>query len=285
MNFSVGIILYFPTDENILQIKTLNALNIPVYIYDNTDDLEITKKNESLFSSLETFHYFTNISNEGMSTALNRLCNIAIQNNHDYIITLDQDSIFEISEIQKFIFKIKDILSKEKNIGIFGPKIIYEDKSNDTEVNNKEYEIVDFIITSGSAVNLKVFKEIRGFDEKYFIDRVDTDYCKRLLTNGYKIIRINDVILNQRLGDLAINFFGKTYFTHSTLRHYYLSRNRFYYNKKYFANIKKVCLNLFGVFKHVLNIIFFEDEKDQKLRKVVEGYLDYRSNKMYKYTR
>lgn len=44
-----------------------------------------------------------------------------------------------------------------------------------------------------------------------------------------KICRINNAILNQQLG----NNFKNGYATHSGIRHYYISRNRLYYNQKY----------------------------------------------------
>lgn len=57
-------------------------------------------------------------------------------------------------------------------------------------------EFIDFCITSASCTNLAVWKEVGGFDERLFIDLVDNEFCKRLIVSGYKILRLNNLVLD-----------------------------------------------------------------------------------------
>lgn len=57
-------------------------------------------------------------------------------------------------------------------------------------------------ITSGSLTNLDAWKAIGGFDEKLFIDLVDTEYDIRALMKGYCSYRINTVVLTHEIGHI-----------------------------------------------------------------------------------
>jgi GT2 family glycosyltransferase len=63
-------------------------------------------------------------------------------------------------------------------------------------------EYVDFCITSASCTNLNAWKNVGGFDEWLFIDLVDNDFCKRIIVSGYKILRINSLVLDQEFGKI-----------------------------------------------------------------------------------
>lgn len=63
-------------------------------------------------------------------------------------------------------------------------------------VNKDKVSYVDFCITSGSFVNLSVWKQIGKYDEFLFVGLVDNEYCKRVILNGYKILRLNEMLMD-----------------------------------------------------------------------------------------
>lgn len=98
-----------------------------------------------------------------------------------------------------------------------------------------------------------MWDKLGGFDEFFFIDFVDNEYCKRLVLNGYKILRCNNIIINQEFGKIQLKLpYRVKFYTRlssilynknvaklsykkevSPLRVYYVHRNLLYLNKKY----------------------------------------------------
>ena len=84
-------------------------------------------------------------------------------------------------------------------------------------------------ITSGSLVHIQTLRDLGGFDERLFIDFVDTDYCLRAARARHSIVVDCTAKLFHRVGAkqkktvLGLSL-SPTY--HSPLRRYYLFRNR-----------------------------------------------------------
>ncbi len=69
----------------------------------------------------------------------------------------------------------------------------------------KENKVIDelTVMASGNVLNLQAYKYIDKFEEKYFIDYVDHEYCLRLQTNGYSIKVHKNSILVHALGNIS----------------------------------------------------------------------------------
>lgn len=274
MKFCLGVIVYLPQKEHIENIIRMSEIGIDIYIYCNSDiNYTFIKDNIKVYGLGE---------NKGLSFAYNYICNIAFESGFDYILLLDQDSKFSNLSIKQMCDIISANPEWKDNVGICAPNVIYNNKN--ASCQQARFDYVDFAISSGSFVNLSIFNKIKGFDMNFFIDRVDTDYCKQLLINDYKIVRINNVLLYQKLGDRQIEFI-KTIYIHSQIRNYYIFRNRLYYYKKYNDYIKYSSFKLLiGSIIQILEIIFFNDDKLKKLKILIRAYMDYKQNKMEKFT-
>jgi GT2 family glycosyltransferase len=65
-------------------------------------------------------------------------------------------------------------------------------------------------MTSGNIVNLDAYEKVGGWKDWMFIDCVDTDFCMNLHKHGYKVLRLNKVIMEHHLGDRTFpKLFGK----------------------------------------------------------------------------
>ncbi|UQZ33125.1 hypothetical protein C2I18_05870 [Paenibacillus sp. PK3_47] len=286
MNLCLGVVLYYPSQDNINNILLYSKFINKIYIYDNTEDSDL--KNADLFSNNEFYCYMPQKRNMGMAKALNDLCNRAIKDGYDYIITMDQDSVFEHSNLNVLLEFI--LTNNLENVGIIAPKILYSNwKSNTIEKELKasndsnENSIVDWVITSGSVMNLKAYLSTSGFDENYFIDRLDYDYCKQLNSLGFKVVVLNRSFLNQRLGEGTRNLFGVQYSEHNTLRNYYIFRNRLYYSDKHLVGLKKFTFSFLGGLRQIFFIILFDKNKSEKIRMIIKAYQDYVKRRMNKY--
>lgn len=270
-----GITLYNPSMKNITTILEIAKEFDKIFLYDNTENNSSIRQ----YFSDEKFIYIYNSSNDGLAKAYNIMCNLAIEKNFDYICLLDQDSKID----KKSINKIMDKITKfgDKDIAIFSPRIEYSYKKNEIKERLETTE-VSWVISSGSFINLHVYNTIGGFDENYFIDRLDYDYSVEVKKIGKKIMIINDAILLQELGERK-KFLFFYISEHEAIRHYYIFRNRLYFFKK-----NKTTLSIFKIIilslKHILRIIFLEKNKKNKLKKIYKGFKDYKNNKMGKFS-
>lgn len=196
-------------------------------------------------------------------------------NRYNYLCLLDQDSVFNSDEVYKMMNFIDAYPTKEQ-VAIFSPRVIYDKRVSKKIVS--DYEFKKFVISSGSFINLKIVENDSdiNFDVNYFIDRVDTDFCMLCVKKGYKLVQYNKSVLIQQLG--IEGHFGIT--QHSYKRHYYIFRNRLYYNQKFYRHYKS--LSILQTLKQCLRIILFEDEKALKIKQLFYAIHDFNHDCMSK---
>lgn len=269
------VVLYHPTKDVLSNIQSyINQIDF-LFVVDNTDSGSEHVKNEILkFKNIE---YIENGDNLGVSTALNIGALKGQKLGYSYILTMDQDSKAPdnmISDLFKFIIDADYNLNE---VGIISPfhNSIEEKKLTETFVEDRL-----LVHTSGNLLNLKAYKETGKFCEALFIDRVDSEYCLRLKSKGYKVLRVNNIIMDHNLGKIGKALFLNRwqYFTnHSPLRRYYITRNTLYLIKKFgkmFPEYVKIEKNFH--FYDIIKIILFEKEKFKKLKMILKGVIDYR---------
>lgn len=219
--------------------------------------------------------YYCNNENLGVSYALNQIMEWGFVHEYQWGITLDQDSICS----ENIVFEYSKYTQME-NVGLLAP-VIKDINQISSQINVRDgityITDCESVITSGSCVNIQIYRDIGGFNEKLFIDFIDVEYNKRLLIQNYKIVRINSVLLLHEVGH--IKEYGKifkiTCSNHNALRRYYMVRNRLYFKAKYCRKIDFFysCCRLFlGTFK----ISIFESDKINKAKSTIRGFRDYK---------
>ena len=204
--------------------------------------------------------------NKGIATALNRLCGYAFESGYSWIVTLDQDSVCP----DEFVKRLSEHCNE--GVAIVGPRIIYEGNEQYSAEYEKDVEDIEWVITSGSLTNTKVWKSIGGFDDVLFIDKVDTDYGARANNAGYKVRRDNTVLLNHELGNMrCVVVLGRTVYVtnHNPMRIYYQCRNTIYLGKK--IGLKRPVIE---TGKIITKIILYENGKLKKLKNAFKGIYD-----------
>lgn len=222
--------------------------------------------------------------NKGIAYALNRGIEYAVNNDFQWVLTLDHDSTVSDSMISNMLSVYNSIDESEKEkIVMLTPKHVEEkqmDVVSKSQENKWEYVLTE--ITSGALTKADFYKN-ELYDEKLFIDLVDHDYCLRINSMGYKIIRVNSAILIHNLGEsIQKKILGITITptNHSSLRRYYMSRNRKYIWNKYRGTFKEwVIKDKIRFLNEIVKIIAFEDEKLNKLKMIKLGLNDYKDKK------
>ena len=279
-NIAAGIVLFNP---DIIRLReNINAIIEQVSFVLLIDNFSLNiREIESEFSGIKNIILIKNNKNLGIASALNQIVNYCGHRNCEWVLTLDQDSVVPNNIIKNFSKYINF-----ESVAIITPTIHdRNDRIDRSIVTNRscvDYEYISKCITSASLINIQICKKLGLFDKEMFIDLVDFDYCIRLLKANYKILRVNKVVLTHQLGSLKVyRFLGKKIFVtnHSKERIYYYSRNSIYYMNKHkdWLSKREVYLDLI---KKVVKIIFFENQKCNKIIFLLHGIIDGINNKM-----
>ena len=187
-----GIVTYNPDGDRLKSNVSSIAPQVEeVIIFDNgSNDLE-----DILSFASPNISIIPSSKNKGMAVALNALCNEAIKRNYDEILLLDQDSFSTEGMVKKL-----SALSAP-DVGIVCPCKTDRNSMGEEDTHKEEAEALH-AITSGSLVNLSIFKKIGGYDERLFVDWVDLDYCHNIRLNGYRILRASEAVLIHELGHI-----------------------------------------------------------------------------------
>ena len=241
-----GIVLFKPEKERLKNcIEAIIRLELNIIVFDNVGDSK-----ELVSEYGERIIYLTKNKNLGIAYALNRIMEKAEKMGYEWVITMDQDTIIAGNMLSEY----KKCISLYDNVAIVCPQVIdrrrvYMSLSNE----NKVFVETNYCITSASCTNIAIWRELGCFDEWLFIDFVDGDFCKRININGFKILRCNNVVIDQEFGNIKLkkqwkvdfymwlsrttrnkNVAKLTYKKNvSPLRVYYVHRNLLYLNKKY----------------------------------------------------
>lgn len=277
-NISALVVLYDPDQNVIDNISSYFDSVDKIYAVDNSDEKNIVLVNK-LQENLK-FIYIDNQGNKGIAHALNVGCNKAISDGYEWILTMDQDSAATPNMLDNML----DYLAHAPNINNISIIAPFHANPYHTEyISNESYSEVLTTMTSGNLLNLTNYKQIGPFREELFIDYVDNEYCLRANTMGYKVIQVNNAILNHNLGELKQHkVLWKSFFStnHSPIRRYYAFRNRIYIIKTYKYDFPKYCN--FEKSRFIVDFIIvmlYEKQKLQKLKMMFLGIQDALKNK------
>lgn len=235
LSCSVCIVCYNPTEKQSKNILEYTSLFSKVYVIDNSD-----KDNSSLFNG-NNMIYIVNYCNAGIAKALNIGCKRALEDGFDYIMTMDQDSYWDIEQLRKYLGLIEEHrtelcvsfipnrITESSQGSILGDVKHLIKKSRDSTIDFSN-QYVDREITSGNVINLHIWKKVKGFNEDFFIDEVDFDFCFKLREAGYKILKLGDVFMEHTLGNPQKTFYPCVSY-HRKERIYYIVRNMLYMKK------------------------------------------------------
>ena len=190
--------------------KKLEIIVVDNHSYDGTCDY--LKEN---YQDIKPLHVISNSENVGFGKAVNQASEVATG---EYMMVLNPDTIIEENTISTMV----EYLEKNNSVGMVGPKILNADgtlqlackrsfptikvalpkllgldkifprsrwagKYNLTYLDPEKIHKVDAISGSCMLIKSKLFKQISGFDEKFFMFGEDLDLCKRIWESNHEI--------------------------------------------------------------------------------------------------
>lgn len=244
MKIIAGFVLFNPNIDR-FEVCLQKALLLfdEIILFDNVGN---QKRYENIDDRVS---YITEGNNKGLAHALISIMEMAKKRGADWVVTLDQDTILPdnlVSEFMKY--------SNLPKAAIIAPQVVDKRRLYQRAENCiQPVQEIDFAITSASFTNLEIYEKLGGFDEWLFVDFIDNDYCKRVILEGFKIYRLNNVVIDQEFGKIELKSPIKVKFflwlskvtknkniakltynkTVSPLRVYFVHRNLLYLNKKF----------------------------------------------------
>jgi len=266
-----GVVVLYNPDEKVIQnIKTYRDVVDTLFVIDNSDTAN--KDLGAELTNTPKVNYIKMPHNMGIAAALNIACKKAIDNGFKWILTMDQDSSASTGMVEKLLAYTTD-----DNIAIISP--YHANRYSPLPDTDEKFSELISAMTSGNLLNLDLYRTIGPFAESLFIDFVDHDYCLCARRLGYKIIQVNDAILEHNLGNLRQHRFFMTslYSTnHPPIRKYYIFRNRAFMIQKYKYDFPDFCKREFRrFFTDVLVVVCFEQDKVKKLKMMYKGVRDF----------
>jgi rhamnosyltransferase len=207
--------------------------------------------------------------NRGVGYALNRGVERARQMACTWLLTMDQDSVVDGS----FIAAYRQAIEKDPKTACLTPRI-----TNRTRKKDAEGGMIDYAITSGNLVRVSLFDQIGCYDEGFFIDWIDFDFCLRLRRAGYAIQRVPTAVMQHQLGiPVDIPQAARAYYAqHSPVRRYYIYRNFMYLAGRYLFEfpgfIAKLALSQMLL---LLLVGFLDTNPLASYRSIARGLWDY----------
>jgi rhamnosyltransferase len=282
MRLCAAVILYHPDsgikDRLLTYLPTVEKL----LLFDNSEAHNYQYLINELPSN-DKIVYVSDGENKGISIRLNQAAQMAINEQFDWLLTMDQDSYFANNNFENFLTCLKNYPDK-RNVAVFG--VQYLDSA--LQGTSCHGVTTNHLITSGSIMNLHLFLSIGTFDQALFIDQVDSEYCYRAILKGYRIIQFENIYLQHNLGQQSIhrslkNLKKTNRSLHSPLRLYYMTRNYFYMQSKYQKNFPNEISELRkDLMTRIKNNFLYSSRKFSLIRNVLSGIVDYKRGKMGK---
>lgn len=275
------VVLYNPAPEVLTCIGSYSNQVAKIYAIDNSDTPPVFLDR---LTQIKNIDYVSLGQNYGIAKALNIAAEKAIAEGYRFLLCMDQDSEANPGMVETLLAHVP---SDDPFWGMLSPfhSIAIQIAPPPEELDCQQ---VLTVWTSGSLLNLSAYKHVGPFNEDYFIDFVDHEYCMRLNLAGYKIYKINRAVLRHDIGtDLKKNKFlclELIASNHSPVRRYYITRNRLFLasvmGKKFpyfFWDDKK------KIIAEIISILFYEKERIQKFYMMLQGFFDYKRDVSGKY--
>lgn len=281
-----AIIITFNPNINVINlINALKSQNVISIVVDNgSKDFDFTLVEEDNHS-----HLIRLKDNLGIATAQNKGIERALELGAEYILFFDQDSTIPNNFVQDMMDDYQLISNQNIKVGALGPRFIDErynfyyktisiskhglrtkhDVSNINEPFNST-----LLISSGSLVSVETLKEVGLMRDNYFIDYVDTEWCLRAESLGFKNYISAKAVMKHTIGDNVLKFKFINVPVHSAFRRYFRVRNAFYMLREPHVPFLLFAREMIFNFIHQGILVCFEKNRLAYIKSYFKGVKD-----------
>ena len=231
-------------------------------------------------------------SNLGLATAQNRGIQWARDTGFSHIVFFDQDSLAEPGLVDALMQGLQELEESGVPVAAVGP--VHIDPRSGTPSSfvlfpglrpirescrsEKGAIETDFLLSSGTLIPVTSFSRIGLFEDDLFIDLVDTEWCFRARSRGYRLYGVCRARLHHLLGDDVTRiWFGRwrnVYHHKNPLRHYYTVRNHIVLYRRSYAPTNWVLMDITQMAARILLFGFVLKPRFRYLGFILQGFRD-----------
>jgi len=213
-------------------VQPLVDENIKVVLYDNTpNSFDLSSINH------QSIYKLGNGDNKGLSVAYTESIKF-IENKYDKLdieafLFYDQDSTISPKNVEELIEEYNFLKDNKTPLGVLGARPINDQgdfygvhKIKKQKNFPDKFIEVEFIISSFSLVPYSTIQKVGYFNEKLFIDLVDSEFSFRCTKFGLLNFMSKNVLFTHEVGERKGTLLGlKSFAISSPIRNYYQARN------------------------------------------------------------
>jgi GT2 family glycosyltransferase len=222
--------------------------DIKVVIVENSKNILLKKSIEKKYKNITVFIQ----ENNGVSASIN----FAVKKvKTKYFLQISPDIQFKFKQLNIFFKKAKELNNK---FSALGPRFLnVKTKSHKQIKSDLDIGPINSIHGSFMFINKKRFKEIKGFDENFFLYFEETDYCKRALNIGFKAYQINEIKVKTKGRTVMVNS-KKEKNDLANLLTWHFIWSKYYFTKKNYGSIISIILFIPILIRAFFKVIYYK---------------------------
>lgn len=236
MKTTAVIVAYYPDEDVLAQLVSALVPQVEhILVVDNNSEGFDFRPIAALSGKVSLV---INQENLGIAAGFNQGVAFAMEKGSSHVILFDQDSLPGEGMIAKMHEVFQEAESRGIQLAALGPNYVDVKGAGQSPFvkvqglrlvrvsgENSRFVSVDHLISSGCLIDLEALSVVGLFEEKLFIDYIDTEWCLRAKSKGYELYGVCEAYMEHDLGEQFLTILHKTIPVHSPLRHYYLMRN------------------------------------------------------------
>jgi rhamnosyltransferase len=271
-------VIYNPDSTLEENIRTLLNEIASLIVVDNCSEPSVRSRIAALAATCN-FEVIWNRENIGLAAGLNTGIRSALANEqYQWIATFDQDSRVSPGFGTAMLAAQAACPFRDKVAMIAPHHLLSSEVGEETPHNGLQFREITVALQSGSLFSRWALKDVGLFDEAFFIDYVDFEFCLRLRKQGFRLIEAIEAPIYHCVGTpTRHNFLGIacTVFNHSPLRRYYAARNRLRVYRRYLLSDPRwIGHDMWSWFKEIVKLVLFESNRLKKLAYIARGAWD-----------
>jgi len=288
----ISILNWNGIDETIECLESLQNLDYDNYRIVVIDNASKENQGDRIKDAFPQIHLIKNDRNEWFARGHNQGIKHALRNNAKYVLLLNNDTVVN----KNFLKILVSFMEANENVGVCGPVIKYyksdkvwfggakssvlgllrqswKNKSYSMFLKTaKEYEEVAFITGCALLARSSVVRKIGMLDPIYYAYVEDVDFCYRCRESGYKVVLVNESVIDHKKSAAAGEKGSKKFLA---LQTFLIGRNDVIFARKNLKGISKYKY-IFGLFtiKFLYFMIYGKDlrARFEHIRGLLDGF-------------
>jgi rhamnosyltransferase len=285
-------VCFYPNLEELSNnIKSIVGQVDKLFIVDNSEK-PVNNNFLAENGQLRKIEWVSLKENLGIGAAHNVGIRMAIEQNFDGILLLDQDSNPPENLVSSLVEGVQFLKNQGIKVACLGPDIFNKNTNENYKplVNkgielNEDFIEKDVLISSGKLIVADAVKDVGLMDESLFIDLVDFEWCWRARKYGYRVFSSKRARMGHMVGQKNVKIL-KVYnlLIPSPIRHYYQFRNTLFLLKRDYVPTYWKCKAVVERSIEFFLYPIFISQRITRIRYIISGIKDGLFNKKGKLT-